>query len=142
MFGSKKIEENELTEDFTEANSLNDEVGDQYSKAPESIITRSIKPSVISEGFAINGDIKSEGQLTVDGIINGDISVDNLIVGVSGSVGGVINAKVINVKGILSGKIYCQEITVGGRSVVDGELTYSAITIQRGGIVKGNIKKS
>ena len=142
MFGSKKIEKSELTEELIEAISLNEEADDQYSTAFESITAKNIKPSVISEGFTINGDIKSEGQLTVEGAITGEISVDSLIVGVSGSVGGVINAKVINVKGSLSGKIYCQEITVGGRSIVDGELTYSAITIQRGGIVKGNIKKS
>jgi cytoskeletal protein CcmA (bactofilin family) len=142
MFGSKKIEDSEFTEEPIEANSLNDEADDQYSTALEGVTAKNIKPSVISEGFTINGDIKSEGQLTVEGSITGDISVDNLIVGVSGSVGGVINAKIINVKGILSGKIHCQEIIVGGRSIVDGELTYSAITIQRGGIVKGDINKS
>jgi cytoskeletal protein CcmA (bactofilin family) len=142
MFGSKKIEESKFTEELIEADSLIEEVDDQYSTALESVTAKSIKPSVISEGFIINGDIKSEGQLTVEGSFIGDISVDSLIVGVSGSVGGVINAKVINVKGILSGKIHCQEIIVGGRSIVDGELTYSAITIQRGGIVKGDINQS
>jgi len=142
MFGSKKIEENVAAEDGMTADSLNDEVDNHDLMAPESIATMSIKPSVISEGFTINGDIKSEGQLTVDGTIIGEISVDSLIVGVSGSVGGVINAKIINVKGSLSGKIHCHEIIVGGRSIVDGELTYSAITIQRGGLVKGNVNKS
>ena len=141
MFGSKKIEENSAAEDDMTADSLNDEVDNHDLMAPESIATMSIKPSVISEGFTINGDIKSEGQLTVDGTIIGEISVDSLIVGVGGSVGGVINAKIINVKGSLSGKIHCHEIIVGGRSIVDGELTYSAITIQRGGLVKGSVNK-
>jgi len=101
-----------------------------------------IKPSIISEGFEFNGDInKSNGPLNVDGAINGNITVDSLAIGVNGLVSGVITAKSINVKGKLSGKISCTEIVVGGRSIVEGELTYSSITIQRGGIVKGDLHK-
>lgn len=101
-----------------------------------------LKPSVISEGFEFIGEIKATGSLTVDGSIVGKVSVDNLIVGVAGAVDGTVAAKTINVKGKLSGEISCAEITVGGRSTVDGQLTYSSITIQRGGSVRGDLKKS
>ncbi len=103
---------------------------------------RHLKPSMISEGFEFNGDIKSNGSLTVDGSIVGQVTVDNLIVGVTGSVSGTITAKTINVKGKLAGQVSCSDIIVGGRSIVDGNVTYSSITIQRGGIVKGDLKKS
>jgi len=101
-----------------------------------------LKPSVISEGFEFTGEIKAAGSLTVEGSIVGKVSVDNLIVGVAGVVDGTVAAKTINVKGKLSGEISCTEITVGGRSTVDGKLTYSSITIQRGGSVKGDLKKA
>jgi cytoskeletal protein CcmA (bactofilin family) len=102
---------------------------------------RNLKPSMISEGFEFHGDIKSNGSLTVDGSITGHVTVDNLIVGVTGSVSGTITAKSINVKGKLAGDISCSDIIVGGRSIVDGNVTYSSITIQRGGVVKGDLKK-
>jgi len=107
----------------------------------EATTIRNLKPSMISEGFDFNGDIKSNGSLTVDGSITGQVTVDNLIVGVTGSVSGTISAKSINVKGKLAGNVSCSDIIVGGRSIVDGNVTYSSITIQRGGIVKGDLKK-
>jgi cytoskeletal protein CcmA (bactofilin family) len=102
---------------------------------------RNLKPSIISEGFEFNGDIKFSGSLTVDGVITGQITVDNLIVGVTGSVSGTIIANSINVKGKLAGNVSCSDIIVGGRSILDGNLTYSSITIQRGGVVKGDLIK-
>jgi len=117
------------------------ESGDSDEVEQGSSPVRHLKPSMISEGFEFNGDIKSNGSLTVDGSIVGQVSVDNLIVGVTGSVSGTITAKTINVKGKLSGDVNCSDIIVGGRSIVDGNVTYSSITIQRGGIVKGDLKR-
>jgi len=104
-------------------------------------VVKSFKPSVISEGFEFIGEIKTAGSLTVEGSIVGKVSVDHLIVGVAGVVDGTLEAKTIIVKGRLSGDITCSDITVCGRSSVDGKLTYSSITIQRGGSIKGDLKK-
>jgi len=126
--------EEDMNNDLVESENLDQ--SDQDISA-----TRSLKPSMISEGVEFNGDIKSNGSLTVDGSITGQITVDNLIVGMSGSVSGTVIAKTINVKGKLAGNVSCADIIVGGRSIVDGNLTYSSITIQRGGIVKGDLKR-
>lgn len=117
------------------------ESGDSDEVEQSSSPVRHLKPSMISEGFEFNGDIKSNGSLTVDGSIVGQVTVDNLIVGVTGSVSGTITAKTINVKGKLAGNVNCSDIIVGGRSIVDGNVTYSSITIQRGGVVKGDLKR-
>jgi cytoskeletal protein CcmA (bactofilin family) len=126
--------EEDMNNDFVESENL-----DQSDQEVSAI--RSLKPSMISEGVEFNGDIKSNGSLTVDGSIIGQVTVDNLIVGVTGSVSGTVTAKSINVKGKLAGNVSCSDIIVGGRSIVDGNLTYSSITIQRGGIVKGDLKR-
>lgn len=126
--------EEDMSDDFDESENL-----DQSDQEVSAI--RSLKPSMISEGVEFNGDIKSIGSLTVDGSITGQVTVDNLIVGVTGSVSGIVTAKSINVKGKLAGDVSCSDIIVGGRSIVDGNLTYSSITIQRGGVIKGDLKK-
>jgi cytoskeletal protein CcmA (bactofilin family) len=126
--------EEDMNNDLVEPENLDQ--SDQDASA-----VRSLKPSMISEGVEFNGDIKSNGSLTVDGSITGQITVDNLIVGMTGSVSGTVIAKTINVKGKLAGNVSCADIIVGGRSIVDGNLTYSSITIQRGGIVKGDLKR-
>ena len=46
------------------------------------------------------------------------------------------------VKGNLTGSLDCRDLTIGSQAIVDGKLSFSSITIQRGGVVKGELKKS
>jgi cytoskeletal protein CcmA (bactofilin family) len=140
MFSRKNNDESNLQSEEDMNNDLVESENLDQSDQDVSAV-RSLKPSMISEGVEFNGDIKSNGSLTVDGSITGQITVDNLIVGMTGSVSGTVIAKTINVKGKLAGNVSCADIIVGGRSIVDGNLTYSSITIQRGGIVKGDLKR-
>jgi cytoskeletal protein CcmA (bactofilin family) len=140
MFSRKSDEDQNMeSQEYDLEDSV--ESGDSDEVEQSSSPVRHLKPSMISEGFEFNGDIKSNGSLTVDGSIVGQVTVDNLIVGVTGSVSGTITAKTINVKGKLAGNVNCSDIIVGGRSIVDGNVTYSSITIQRGGVVKGDLKR-
>jgi cytoskeletal protein CcmA (bactofilin family) len=141
MFSRKNEGESKSQSDESFSHVSADTEASDVSSVDSSQI-RNLKPSMISEGFDFNGDINSNGSLTVDGSIVGQVSVDSLIVGVTGSVSGTITAKSINVKGKLAGNVSCSDIIVGGRSIVDGNVTYSSITIQRGGIIKGDLKKT
>jgi cytoskeletal protein CcmA (bactofilin family) len=100
-----------------------------------------LKPSIISEGFEFIGEIRSKGSITVDGKLKGTISVQSLTIGSTGSVDGNVTADNINVKGELSGQMECRDLVIGGRAVVEGSLTYSNLAIQRGGIIKGDLKR-
>ncbi len=99
------------------------------------------RPSVISEGFSFVGEIRGKGPLTVDGATEGVIEVGSLVIGVAGKSQGQITAKSINVKGRLSGTVNCDELVIGGRAEVDGQVTYGSLTIQRGGNVRGELKR-
>lgn len=139
MFSRKNEDDQNMSTEENTQEIIESDYADDAEQSSSTV--RHLKPSMISEGFEFNGDIKSNGSLTVDGSIIGQVSVDNLIVGVTGSVSGTITAKTINVKGKLAGNVSCSDIIVGGRSIVDGNVTYSSITIQRGGIVKGDLKR-
>jgi len=101
----------------------------------------SLKSSLISEGVEFKGDMKSPGSLTVDGAIKGNLVVQVLWIGATGSVDGSVTADTINVEGCLSGAAECKDLVIGGSAVVDCKLSYSTITIQRGGTIKGDIKR-
>ncbi|MFM8151826.1 MAG: polymer-forming cytoskeletal protein [Polynucleobacter victoriensis] len=96
---------------------------------------------MISEGFEFTGDMKSGGSITVDGTFKGNLSVQTLLIGANGYVDGTVSADNINVKGRLAGTVTCRDIVIGGRATVDGAVTYTSITIQRGGTVKGDLKR-
>ncbi len=100
-----------------------------------------LKPSIISEGFEFIGEIRSNGYLTVDGTVRGTLSLHSIQIGVTGVLDGNVTCDTMNVKGNFSGSLDCRDLTIGSRAVVDGKVSFKSITIQRGGIVKGELKK-
>jgi cytoskeletal protein CcmA (bactofilin family) len=100
-----------------------------------------LKASLISEGFEFTGDMKSDGSLTVDGAIKGNLIVQTLLIRATGVVDGGVKADSVNVEGCLSGTVECRDLVIGGRAVVDGKLRYDTVTIQRGGTIKGDLKR-
>ena len=140
MFGKKTETENsELTSEEFESNEAVEE-NENFESATQNS-NASLKPSIISEGFEFTGDMKSGGSITVDGTFKGNLSVQTLLIGAGGFVDGTVTADSINVKGKLAGTVNCRDLVVGGRATVDGALSYSSITIQRGGTIKGDLKR-
>ncbi len=140
MFGKKTENENsEFSSEEPISNEATEENGNFESATQTSSV--SLKPSIISEGFEFAGDMKSGGSITVDGTFKGNLSVQTLLIGAGGYVDGTVTADSINVKGKLSGTVSCRDLEIGGRATVDGTLTYSSITIQRGGTIKGDLKR-
>ena len=142
MFGKKTDNENS---EFSSEEPISNEVvedneNENFESATQSS-NASLKPSIISEGFEFTGDMKSGGSITVDGTFKGNLSVQTLLIGAGGYVDGTVTADSINVKGKLSGTVTCRDLVIGGRASVDGALSYSSITIQRGGTIKGDLKR-
>ena len=100
-----------------------------------------LKPSIISEGFEFVGEIRSNGYLTIDGSVRGTLALHSIQIGVTGSLDGNVSCDTMNVKGNFSGTLDCRDLTIGSRAIVDGNISFKSITIQRGGVVKGELKK-
>ena len=100
-----------------------------------------LKPSIISEGFEFIGEIRSSGYLTIDGTVRGTLSLHSHSVWSVGVLDGNVTCDTMNVKGNFSGALDCRDLTIGSRAVVDGKVSFKSITIQRGGVVKGELKK-
>lgn len=100
-----------------------------------------LKPSIISEGFEFVGEIRSNGYLTIDGSVRGTLALHSIQIGVTGTLDGNVSCDTMNVKGSFSGSLDCRDLTIGSRAVVDGNIAFKSITIQRGGVVKGELKK-
>jgi cytoskeletal protein CcmA (bactofilin family) len=101
-----------------------------------------LKPSVINEGFEFTGDMKSDGSLTVNGTMQGNLAVRILVIGSTGIVDGSVTADTITVEGSLSGAATCSDLIVGARATVDGDLKYATLTIQRGAVIQGQLRRT
>ena len=95
---------------------------------------------IIGEGVVFTGTIYAPGTASINGTVNGEVNVSNLQIGPKGNVAGKIEAKVIDVHGLLSDNILCHNhILIHRTGSVSGQLDYSDIEIERGGQFKGNM---
>lgn len=95
-------------------------------------------PSIISENSKIKGDIISDGIVHVDGRVEGDISCDELIIGVKGQVVGSVNANNLQLYGVLSGKATVDNLFIAHTAKMIGDASHNTIAIEPGAYVDGH----
>ncbi|HWR34058.1 MAG TPA: polymer-forming cytoskeletal protein [Chitinophagaceae bacterium] len=88
--------------------------------------------TLISAGTTLKGDISSNGDLRIDGIIIGNISSSaKIIVGSNGVVEGDISGNQADVVGKVSGNIRVKELLqLRGESVVTGNLFAGKLQVE------------
>lgn len=97
------------------------------------------KPSVISEGFTLQGDISASGVLHVEGFIKGTVRTDAVNIGPRGAVEGKVASKTLHVKGAFVGTAECDELFIASKARVVGRITYRSLAIQRGAMIEGDL---
>ena len=104
---------------------------------------KEIKPNsalIIGEGATINGTIKENNEISIQGSVEGDIECKNLMVGKSGTLKGKIKTDSLSVEGNIEG-----ELTVKGllklmsSGTVSGKITYGSLQIHEGGKLMGEL---
>lgn len=116
------------------------------AKSAELIGTRNpagsyLKPTIISEGFEFIGEIKAACHISIDGVVRGSISAPTVHIGTKGLIDANIHCENMTIKGQFLGTLDCHNLTIVTDAVADGQLNFESITMQRGGIVKGSLKK-
>ena len=90
--------------------------------------------NLISIGTDITGDIKSNGDIRIDGSLTGNLNT---------KVKGEINCKNSEVAGIIEGKIAVgQLLNLKASSKIHGDIVTSKLSIEPGAVFSGNCKMS
>ncbi len=95
-------------------------------------------PSIVSENTRIKGDIISDGIIHVDGQVEGDISCEELIIGVKGSVSGSVTVVNLQLHGILSGRASADNLFIAKSAKLIGDATHNTIAIEPGAYIDGH----
>lgn len=100
--------------------------------------------NLISSGTDITGDIKSSGDLRIDGTINGNLNTKGkVVIGPTGKVNGEVNCKNSEVSGTVEGKITVHQLLIlKVSSKIFGDIITSKLSIEPGAIFSGNCKMS
>lgn len=99
-------------------------------------------PSVnlIGAGTVIQGDIKTNGDIRIDGTLTGSISVKGkLVIGVSGSVEGEIVCQNADISGTVKAKVTVAELlSLKASAKLSGDIVTNKIAIEPGAIFSGS----
>jgi cytoskeletal protein CcmA (bactofilin family) len=95
--------------------------------------------NIIGSGTKLNGDIISEGDIRVDGSIEGHVTVrQRLVLGDGGSIHGDIDAKEAVVAGFIKGNITVNDTLILKPSAkIDGDIATGKIIIESGASFNG-----
>ena len=95
-------------------------------------------PSIISENTKLTGNISGDGIIHIDGQVKGDVSCEELIIGVKGSVNGAVTAKNLQLYGSLKGKALVDNLFVAKSAKLLGDATHNTIAIEPGAYIDGH----
>ena len=94
----------------------------------------------IAQGTRIKGDVETDGDLRIDGTLEGSIvSKGKLVVGNSGKIIGDIKCQNANISGAIEGNMLVSEmLTVSSTGQFSGDLTYGKMSVEPGAQLEGS----
>ncbi len=93
--------------------------------------------SLIAADMTLEGDISGGGEIQIDGMIRGDVKVEHVMVGDSGTVEGGIYAEAVEVRGKVAGSITAKQVRLYGACHVDGDITHEQLAMETGAFFQG-----
>lgn len=100
--------------------------------------------NLISNGTEITGDIKSNGDIRIDGVLTGNLNTKGkVVIGPTGRIKGEVICKNSEVSGIVDGKISVgQLLSLKVSSKITGEIVTYKLSIEPGANFTGNCRMS
>ena len=98
-------------------------------------------PSIISEGSEFKGNVKTSGEIQIDGVLNGNIRAKQIVVGENGNVRGNVTASFLRICGKIEGEIRAETVEIVSSASVKGNVFKKTISIESGSKVTGNINE-
>ena len=99
-------------------------------------------PSVIGPDLTITGNLTSNGQVQIDGEVQGDIRGTHIIVGESARITGGIIADEVVVRGKVMGSVRGKRVMLQANSHVEGDVYHKALAIEQGAFFEGKSRRA
>ena len=143
MLGKSKTEKSKAEEPKAEKLRSEQLRTEETWMAPTPKSEPSEPQTLIGEHIAIQGDIRGEGDLVIEGSVKGSVRLEkyHLIVGPKGKVEAEINAGNVTVSGHLTGNIMALEkVAITKDADFNGEIKAKSISVEDGAYLKAAIE--
>ena len=97
-------------------------------------------PSLFSADVKMKGSIVSQGEVQIDGVIEGDIRASSLTIGDTGAVKGEVVAESVVVRGTVEGRIRARKVQLCTGAKVRGDIFLASLAIEPNAIFEGAVK--
>ena len=101
-----------------------------------------VPPSLVSSDVTIVGNLKSEGEIQIDGKIDGDIKTKTLEIGKTASIKGEIIADKVRVNGTVNGRIKARSVELFSSAHVVGDIMHEDLSIETGAFLEGHCMRN
>ena len=98
-------------------------------------------PSILSNSLKVRGDLISSGMIEIEGLIDGNISSNSVILREDAQVEGEIIAESVIIKGSFRGNIRAKNISISSKAKVFGAIEYMCLAVEDGASIEGQFKK-
>lgn len=109
------------------------------SSSPQS--ARNI-PTIISADTTITGTISGGGDIQIDGIVNGDVIAERLVVGENAQIHGEIVAEHLEIRGSVDGSIRANNVRLASSGRFEGDVLHTVLSVESGAHFDGKCKFS
>jgi cytoskeletal protein CcmA (bactofilin family) len=103
---------------------------------------RSSVPSIISGDLVVRGTLVSNGDVQIDGRIEGDVRAGALVIGEKAHIEGDVYAEDAIVRGSVHGSIRARKIQLCSTCRVEGNILHEALAMEAGAYFEGNCRHS
>ncbi|CTQ33950.1 bactofilin family protein [Jannaschia rubra] len=100
-----------------------------------------VAPSTLSSDLIIKGDIKTSGDITIEGEVEGNIHAHLLTVGEGSTVRGEVIADDIVVNGRVIGRVRGLKVRLTSTARVEGDIIHKTIAIESGAHFEGAVQR-
>lgn len=97
--------------------------------------------SVLASDLTITGNIKTTGDVIVEGIVDGDIRAHLLTVGETATIRGEIVADDIVINGRVIGRVRGLKVRLTSAAQVEGDIIHKTIAIESGAHFEGSVQR-
>ncbi len=98
-------------------------------------------PSLLSNDLTIRGNVSTNGDIQIEGTIEGDVRAHMLTVGESATIKGEIAADEVVVNGRVIGRLRGLKVRLTATARVEGDIVHKTIAIESGAHFDGTVQR-